>query len=416
VNSRRLEASSGEGPQGKDTFLAWEAIPALTLVAGLLLWVVPTLADHRVLDLGMAYNGGVEAWKTGHPERIHTWMSTPFLGMVMAVVSRCLSMAAAERFLTLVNLLLLLGALWGVFRELRPRVPRAWWWAALSLAACFPPLISTLRWKQFNLIALFLALLGTEAARKRRPLRAGSLVALSVCTKPLIVLLPLGFLAHRGTRKTGLWTLGGIVVLTLASQAFLAWRSSDPSQVLSLTPLSNFSEKAEEWIPHVGNFSPVGLLARGAGRAGVVPWERLTLRLGVVLLALAAWELTKRRGGASWDLFGFACLLSPMLSPVAWSHYQIVLAPLLLVLAYRFVTEGASPAHWALLVFSYGLSALAMTPLMTVPGGLSTVLGWGYETIEREVPVLAAAQFAQYFLLVTGLSWYPGTRAPEQTL
>ncbi len=51
---------------------------------------------HRVLDLGKAYAGGVEAWSSGHPERVHTWMSTTFLAMIMALVSRLMSMAVAE--------------------------------------------------------------------------------------------------------------------------------------------------------------------------------------------------------------------------------------------------------------------------------------------------------------------------------
>jgi hypothetical protein len=393
---------------------AWETGPALALLVGFLAWAVPALWDHRVLDLGMAYNGGAEAWRSGHPERLHTWMSTPFLAMVMACVSRVMSMRAAEWMLTRVNLVVLVCTLVAVWRRLRPHVPRAWWWATLALAACFPPLISTVRWKQFNLLALAIAVLAMQVIRKGRPALGGSLVGLSVCLKPVILLLPLGLLLYRDSRRSGLWSLAAIACLMTLSQGFLAARAGDPGDMSPITALSNFGEKSEEWVPHVGNFSPLGLLARGAGVLGVLPWERFVLRLAVALLSFAAYLVTRSRGGASWDVLGFACLLSPMLSPVAWSHYQILLAPLLLVLAYRFLKEGAWPSDWALLIFSYGLSALAMTPLVTVPGGLSSVFGGGYETIERQVPVLAISQFAQYFLVLTALAWHP--RSPSAGL
>jgi hypothetical protein len=384
-------------------FRAWEALPALALVLGLLAWGVPALWDHRVLDLGMAYNGGAEAWRSGHPERVRTWMSTPFLAVVMALVSRTMSVFAAERVLTALNLLLLSAVLALVWGRLRGLLPRIAWWATLTLAACFPPLISTVRWKQFNLIALTFALSGMDLIRRRRPGLGGALVGLSVSLKPLIFLLPLGLLARRESRRSGGIAVATILGLAVVSQGLLALRAGGAEATLGA--LANFSEKAETWTPHVTNFSPVGLLARGAGVLGVLPWERWVVRLSVLLLAWAALQATKERGSASWDLFAFACLLSPMLSPVAWSHYQILLAPMFVTLACRFAREGAAAPDWALLLFSYALAALAMTPLGTLPGALGAALGFGPPSIERDVPVYAIAQFAQYFLVFTALVW-----------
>ncbi len=166
------------------------------------------------------------------------------------------------------NLLLVGCALTAVWRRLRPGVPRSWWWASLVMAAVFPPLLSTVRWKQFNLIALALAVLAMQAVRNARPALGGSLLALSVCVKPLIILLPLGLLAHTTSRRAGLWSLGGIALFATVSQVFLASRSRELRDLSPLAPLTNFSDKAEEWVPHVGNLSPEGLLARGAGRGG----------------------------------------------------------------------------------------------------------------------------------------------------
>jgi hypothetical protein len=46
-----------------------------------------------------------------------------------------------------------------------------------------------------------------------------------------------------------------------------------------------------------------------------------------------------------------------------------------------------------------------MTPLGTLPGALGAALGFGPPSIERDVPVYAVAQFAQYFLVLTALVW-----------
>src|SRR5713226_9286104 len=68
-----------------------ERPPSLRLLAPLAasLALMPFAVSIRYTgDFGLAYGGGVEAWASGHPERVTTWFSTPFLALVMAVITR----------------------------------------------------------------------------------------------------------------------------------------------------------------------------------------------------------------------------------------------------------------------------------------------------------------------------------------
>ena len=59
-------------------------------------------------------------------------------------------------------------------------------------------------------------------------------------------------------------------------------------------------------------------------------------------------------------------LLSPLFSPIAWSHYQVLLAPMLLLLAIQLPRTRQALAKWVLLGLGYLLAELTWTPLGTV--------------------------------------------------
>src|ERR1700682_3193078 len=66
---------------------------------------------HYTADFGLAYHGGLEAWASGHPERLFSWFSTAFLALAMAVISRMASEDVAARVFLGGNLLLWGGLL-----------------------------------------------------------------------------------------------------------------------------------------------------------------------------------------------------------------------------------------------------------------------------------------------------------------
>jgi hypothetical protein len=388
---------------------AWErseVVFALLLVSGAALQIL--ILDPRPWDLGLAYHGGAEAWRSGHPEWVRSWMSTSFLAMVMAIVTRLTDEAGAVRALTVLNLAVVAVSLALVWGALRGRVSRAFWWVSLVLATFFAPLLSSLLYKQFNVLALFLAGVGFAAIRRDRAALGGALVGASVCLKPLALLLPLALLFRRDTRRAGLSSLVAIVVLTGLAQGFLALRAGDLGTLSPLPTIHNFEAKGEHWIYSQENFSPRGMLtrlARSDPKEGEGAFTRAASTFGVACFAVLS--LAVLGSGRSWELFAFACLLSPMLGPVAWGHYQIMLAPMLLLLGCEFSTQRARWPHWLGLLVSLALADLLLRPLPdTVPGGLVWLATGRREQFAEVLDVMAVSRMAQFVLLATALSWF----------
>jgi hypothetical protein len=377
------------------------------------LWAVPALLDPRLLDFGLAYRAGEEAWASGRPEQLKTWMGTPLLAVSMALVSRLVRPPVGMRLLTAVNLGLTLALVVLVWRALRPLLPRLPWWSSLALATVSSPVISTVFYKQFNLIALALAVAGFAAVGRGRSAVGGGLIAVSLCLKPLLVLLPFALLSRRDTRRAGVWCLATAAVLMALAQAALAARAHSLEPLSPLAFFSNFGAKAEPWIFHPDNFSPLGLVYRSnaTGATDDRGFQRAALGLGILLLVAAADHALRGRPGASWEAFAFCCLLSPMLSPVAWSHYQVLLLPMLLVLWVRFLRHGAHWTRWAGLALAYALAQLVQQPLGSVPGGVLQALTGREESYVALTRVLAVAAFAQYVLLGTALLSFSEERA-----
>ena len=234
----------------------------------------------------------------------------------------------------------------------------------------------------------------------------------------LLVLLPLALLARRDSRRAGAWCLAWIALSAGLCQGVLAWRAGSVGPLSPLAFLGNFQDKTASWIYHPDNFSPQGLVHKanpqGAGEARGL--QRAVLGAGLLLLLMMVNHLLRAHAGGSWEAFAFACLLSPMVSPVAWSHYQVLLAPLLLLLGVRFLRDGAHWTHWAWLLFAYALAALAQQPLGTVPGALRLALtGRPYSYVET-TRVLILSSFAQYVLLAVALLWYARGRTDERSI
>ena len=108
----------------------------IAAAAGLIPFAV---SIHYTADFGLAYHGGLEAWASGHPERLFSWFSTPFLALVMAVITRAASEDVAARVFLVANLVLWGGLLVAVWSRLYGRVPKLWWWGTLVAAGAFSP-------------------------------------------------------------------------------------------------------------------------------------------------------------------------------------------------------------------------------------------------------------------------------------
>jgi hypothetical protein len=352
------------------------------------------IAVRYSADFGLAYNGGVEAWASGHPERVFSWMSTPFLAMLMALVARAAPLDLAARAFMVTNLMVWLALLLGVWSAFRGRVSPRWWWATLGAAAIFAPFISNLFWLQFNPLAFGLAL-GGFALIKRDARVGGLAIGLSLALKPIVILLPAALLLRRDSRTAGLWSVATAAALSVIGLGFLAWRAGDVGVLNPLIALTNFSSKTNKVIYACAlqNYSPAALACRLDG--GPSPVVIILIAAAVCALGL---YLLRRLGdspGRSWDIFALACMLSPFIGPIGWAQYQLLLAPPMLLLAYQFSEEGAPVFLWINLALIYLMTMLVWDPLESLAGAPVVVLVVSY----------TVGQFAQYFLLLLWFRW-----------
>lgn len=349
---------------------------------------------HYPLDFGLAYQGGQEAWSSGHPERVLTWTATPFFALVMAGLTRAAPLDVATTAMLVVNLAVWAGLLITVWNQLLGRVPAKLWWVTLVATAVFAPAITTIFWMQPNLIVLALSL-GGVALAGRRVRTAGLLIGLALALKPVAILLPLALLLRGESRRAALWAIGVAGVLSAIGLGFLAWRGGDLSIANPIAYVAHFQTKGGgpivACVPE--NYSPMALLCR----FGVPSSTVLTVAVAGVVLFLGWLAVRRLRGvpNAAWDLVAVAFALSPMLGPIGWAHYQLLLAPLMLLLAYQFWAERAPIFLWLNLGLVFMMTMLIWDPLESLARTPVIVLVVAY----------TIGQFAQYFLLLLWFQW-----------
>lgn len=401
--------------------LAYAGYASLSAIVAV--WAFRAYHDPNPYDTGPAYSAGVLAWHTGHPETLWIWTGMPFLAGVMALVSRVLSPHATGYLVTTLNMIIFAAAAWWLLRALRPLLsPRRWWITAFLLVS-FVPLMSTVWWKQLNLIALGLGAIGFELARRRRAAWAGAAIGLSVALKPMVVLLPFVMLVRRETRRAGAFAIGWVIVLNMAAQALMAIRAGSLGPLDPLSGLRNFANKSHPhpFVCDPINFSPASLLCRAMGGGQVWTLQRIAVWLFVLVLGLWVVSALRGRSPLSWDAFAFICALSAIASPLEWSHYQVMLAPLLLVLLVRFTREGADAVSWLGLLVGLLLASLVWQPYGTLYGEIRWLLsGHSQEYYTTSAPDVTfqegISQFAQYVLIITAALWYSARRATGEAL
>lgn len=362
----------------------------LAPLAAALVLIPFVVSIHYTADFGLAYHGGVEAWASGHPERVFSWFSTPFLALVMALVTRVVSEQAGAHVFLGLNLLLWAALLVAVWSRLDGRVPPAWWCGTLVAAAVFSPGISSILWLTFNLVAFGLALGGFVLIGRHDKL-AGLLIGASLAIKPILLLVPLALLLRRESRSAGVWSIVAAAVLSVAGLVFLAWRAGDWSAADPVAYLAAFAAKGRGPLAAcvVQNYSPVAFPCRlGIPTPAVAT---LAIAAGVGLIG---WLLAQRVG-RGWEFFALGCLLSPMVGPIEWASYQLLFGPLMLLLAYQFWAERAPARMWVYLTAAFLMTEMVWDPFESLAGAPIVVLVVSY----------SIGQFAQYALILLWFQW-----------
>ncbi len=411
-----LQETLDARPVGVDARRLLRPLGYIALAALVALWAYRAFHDSSTYDSGLAYVGGQVAWATGHPEHWFSWTGTPFFAVLMAVVTRVASSGTAAQLLTALNLVLVIGTVAFVLRTLRGALSPLWWWVTAFALFTFAPMMSSVWWKQVNIIALVLAAGGFELLRRRHGQRGAALIGLSLALKPLAILLPFVLLARRQTRRAGAWALGYFIALNVGAQILLAAHAHDAGVLNPLLAVNNFSDKSK---PAAGlacspeNFSPQSLLCRIAGRQH---WSVLQVLALIAVVLIGAWVVVVLRGrrATSWETFAFACAMSTMVSPIAWSHYQIMLAPLFVLMVVRASREGASIITWAGLAVAFVLCSLMWSPYGTLIDAVQLKLQPTFQANPHPL-VTTLAQFAQYVLIGAATLWYWEHRSPTRT-
>jgi hypothetical protein len=383
-------------------------------------WTWRTFHDPHPMDLGLAYQAGRVALITGHPERLNSWDGTPFLGASMAVISRFFSQHLTWVLLTVLNLAAVLALAGVLLGRLRGIVSARWWWVLAFAVLSFSPLMSTVWTKQFNILALALAVGGFELLRRGQDRPAAFLIGLSISLKPLVFLVPFVLLVPRSTRRVALETIAWVIVLNVLGLILYAIRAHSLDALNPYTALQTFEGKAglsNTWACAPDNFAPGALQCRLSGINNPT-LQQIVVYSVVALFGVWAVDVLRGRGPRSWEVLAFAAPLSAMLSPLQWSHYQVLLLPLFVLLVVRFLTEGATFGAWAGLASAFFLASLMWQPYGTLVGAVRGVFSGMPQTPHDLQSIGTVAQFAQYTLLITALVWYAAHRrmraaAPE---
>jgi Glycosyltransferase family 87 len=407
----------GEEPARARTGVSVRAVIGyLVLLAVACWWAWRAFHDPYARDTGLAWQAGDLAWVTGHPEHLTTWNGMTLLAAGMAIVSRVFTAHQTADLITAVNIVLWLGLVMVLLGRTQKLLRPVWWWIAALGLVSFGPLMSTVWWKQFNVIVLALAVAGFELARRRRLKTAALLIGLSISIKPLALLLPVVMLARRETRRVGAMAIAWVIALTVVAQAFLAARAHDLATLDPTIGVRNLIHKTSAagnlFLCNALNFSPASTLCRLNASFQYWTVQRI-LALGLV--ALLAWFVVgalRGRGALSWEVLAFSLPFSIMVGALAWPHYQVMLAPLLFLLLFRFAREGAEATEWAGLLVAFVLISLMWEPYGTV---VSAITGGPVSAAQTNL-VEQYAQLGQYVLVLVGLLWYWRRRPQDRPL
>lgn len=388
---------------------AWKLTSSLVVMLLIIRFWFPTLSSNPTYDIGLAFQGGVHAWETGRPEELPTWISTSFLAMLMALVSRVATESQVAVWYSVLNLATFAIAGLVVLRKIRmqsERLANASHLIGLAFVA-FAPIVSSMAWKQLNIPALAIATFSFHLMRKEELKLSAFLMSISILLKPLALLLPAILLFRKESRKVALFSAGWGILITMMSQAFLAARAQDLALLNPYPTVKNFSDKARPentWVCHPENFSPQSLLCRLMG-GEYFNVQRLLVFIFVVIVLLLSNQVLQRERHDSWLVFSFACAISPMVSPFAWSHYQLMLIPLMVSLVVSFFIHRAPMIFWAGLSGVYSLTMLVWRPYPTLVGAVRQFFSGQEETTTISFQVMSVSMFAQYLLVFLAMIW-----------
>jgi hypothetical protein len=298
-------------------------------------------------------------WVQAHP---------PLMTFAVALPMRLLGARPTILLMNFVSLLALGASVLLLLRGFGVSVSRTQCAAIIALLLGWYPVIYLLRVGQSGLLLLLLMIAGWHFLRKGQPVAAGVAIGLATALKLYPGLL-LVYLLLRN-RKAFTSAVGTVAVAFLSIGLLAGW-----SVFRQYSVTVDFVTEAYRNYP--SNFSLMGWLTYLSR-----PTHLSELWTGGIFLVLAAGMMAvpclMRAAGPSWSegrregpcptpddaLYGTLIALMPLLSPIAWQHYWVVLVFPLFVIALRVAEQD----DWKMLAAFCCLLALLSIPEPTFNG------------------------------------------------
>jgi len=343
-------------------------------------------------------------------ETVMPWNAHPPVAVLLALPFGLTSdYSAAHLTWNLLTFPLMPLALVLVARELNLRVP---WWGALAGAALllsWNAVYSQVYQGQLNCALVWFVALAWVADRRGAGALAGALAGAAAATKLFPGLLLVYFVAGRK------WRAAGALVLTAGALNLVALAAFGPSafETYLREVVPSLDVFRHSWL----NVSLTGYLTRlsaalGAPRGG--PWLALGAQL---LVAAAVWRAARRahrsdEPAARDRAFALAVVGMVLASPVAWTHYFVLVSFPLLV-AWAYPPRGGALAALALASAVLWLPERLVPNLLLPPG--SEVPTSGPHGVAG--PLMAAVGLAPFTFALAALFavLLAPARAPDPT-
>jgi len=231
-----------------------------------------------------------------------------------------------------------------IIRELQ--IPLHWWsiFPAIVFVVASNPIISQLWHAQLNFVLLFLIAIAWVAERRGFRAGAGIAVGIAMAIKLFPGLLLVYFLAERGWRQAAFTLLAASIANLVALVLFGREAFATYIQVV-LPTLEVFRGS---W----GNSSLTGYATRvlqAAGALSLIPPVVYTMQIAVVgTVGLVGWWANSP--AARDRAFALTIAGMPLVSPIAWPYYFVLMALPLLLLWQRLVGVFARSVFFTALI------------------------------------------------------------------
>lgn len=276
-------------------------------------------------------------WVQAHP---------PFMTVFFTPFVMCLGVTGTIAALSLLSLIALFWSFTMLQRGLELSLSRRQSIMLVLAVLGWAPVANVLRTGQTGLLLTGLIIGGWSSLRRGRSTLAGVAIGVATCLKLFPALL-LGYLLLRH-RRAFLSAALTIAVLLTATGIIAGWDAYREH-------FATGHGVVEDYAARNNNLSLLGVVTRAVGSStgNLADAQAIFLAGAMLLIAAAAWLVFRSAGKAGltreqMDLeYSLFVALMPLLSPITWDHYLVILLLPLAVLGRRTLLSSSNGARIA---------------------------------------------------------------------